>query len=68
MHVHFWNVSWHTKNGTSEIYKHIDPSKGERIQNVLHGSLACLMVSLAIDTANSTVNEIFTTIDECGTC
>ena len=67
MHVHFWNVSWHTKNGTSEIYKHIKPSKEERIQNVLHGSLACLMLCSAIYAANSAVHQIFTTTDECGT-
>ena len=59
--MHFRNVLWHTKSGTSEIYKHIEPSKEERIQNVLHkldGSLARLMLSSAIDAVSSTICEI----------
>ena len=50
------------KNGTSEIYKCIKPSKEERIQNLLHkpdGPMAYLMPSSAIDAANSTICEIF---------
>ena len=59
MHEHFRSVSWRpTKNGTSEIFKGIKPSKQERIQSVLPkpDCLACLyiMPSSAIEIANIT--------------
>jgi len=52
-----------------KYFKHIKPSKEERIQSALpkpDGPLACLMPSSAIEAANSTICEIFTngTIDE----
>jgi len=52
-----------------KYFKCIEPSKEERIQSVLpkpDSPLTCLMPSSAIETANSTVREIFTngTINE----
>ena len=56
---HFWNTD----------FKHIKPSKEERIQSVLpkpDGHLAHLKQSSAIEVANSVLCKIFTdgTIDE----
>ena len=52
-----------------KYFKHVEPSKEERIQSVLtksDGPSARLMLSLAIDAANSAVRGVFTdgTINE----
>jgi len=45
-----------------KYFKHIKPSKEERIQSILpkpDGPSACLMPCLTIEAANSAVREIF---------
>ena len=64
MHVHFWNVSYRPAKMISfKYFKHIKPSKEERIQSILpkpDGRLACLIPCSTIETAKSAIREIFT--------
>ena len=58
MHMHFQKVLYSAprKMELLKYFKCIKPSKEERIQSVLpklHGSLACLMPSSAIEAANN---------------
>ena len=68
MHVHFQNISWHVKMALLKYISVSNPLKKKKVHNP-DGPLVhiCLMPSATIDTANSAVHEIFTTIDECGT-